>query len=508
VALFVERAREAKPSFAMTADNARAVVEICRRLDGLPLAIELAAARVKLFAPQALLGKLEHRLKLLTGGARDLPGRQQTMRGAVLWSYDLLDEGERELLCRLAVFAGGCDYMAAEAVCGAAGLDVMDGLGSLVDKSLLRQRDDEDGESRFRMLDLVREFALDELDANGWAESARGEHARYFLRLAEEAEPGLRGPDQRASLARLTPENDNLRAALSYLLDRSPEEGVLLAAALTFYWSARAQYREGRGWVERVLEAEGAASPARALLLRYSAIFRWRLGDDEGAASRARDCLAMARALGALDTASRVLNTLGMLAQKASRNAEARAYYEEALAIARELGDMSLGASPLNNLGEIARNEGDYAAACRYYQESLEAEGPERFATGAATSLINIGAVRFEGGDLDEAGACYREAVAMARKLGNTYLIAICVDGSAAIAVERGRLELAARLAGAAEAEYESLGAPLEALDAAFRARYVEKLRGALDPEAFAPAWAQGRSMGLDAAVAEALQSG
>src|SRR6185369_6335088 len=203
--------------------------EICRRLDGLPLAIELAAARVKLFAPAALLGKLEDRLKLLTGGARDLPGRQQTMRGAVQWSYDLLEAGERELFCRLAVFAGGCDYEAAEAVCGPARLDVLDGIASLVDKSLLRQREQEDGESRFRMLDLVREFALEQLEANRWAEAARREHACYFLQLAEEAAPGLLGPEQPAALARLTPEIDNLRAALSCLLERSPEQSVRLA---------------------------------------------------------------------------------------------------------------------------------------------------------------------------------------------------------------------------------------------------------------------------------------
>ena len=462
---------------------------------------------MKLFAPAALLGRLEHGLKLLTGGARDLPVRQQTMRGAVAWSYDLLDENERELLCRLAVFAGGCDFAAAEAVCGPAGLDALDGISSLVDKNLLRQREQSDGESRFRMLDLVREFALEELEANGWAESARGEHARYFLRLAEEAAPGLQRPDQRASMARLMPESDNLRAALAYLLERSREDGVRLAAALGYYWYSRSHYREGSGWVERALEAEGDASPARAMLLRYSAIFRVRLGDADGASPRARDSLELARALGDRDTAARALNTLGILATNASRFAEARDCFEEALAIARALDDRSLGGLFLANLGDLARVDGDYAAAARYYEESLEAEGPERFTTGAAVCLVNIGAVRFEEGDLEEAASCFREAVSTARKLGNTDIVAMGLDGLAAIAVERGRSELAARLAGAAEAECESLGMPLQNLEAAFRARYIDKLKSALEPEAFERALARGRSMGLEAAVAEALES-
>jgi tetratricopeptide (TPR) repeat protein len=353
----------------------------------------------------------------------------------------------------------------------------------------------------------VREFALEQLEANGWADEARVEHARYFLRLAEEAAPGLRRPDQRASMERLTPENDNLRAALSYLLERSPEDGVRLTAALCYYWYSRSHYREGRDWVERALEVEGAASPARARLLQNSATFRLPLGDADGAAPRARDSLTLARALGDREMAARALNSLGVLATNGSRLAEARAHFEEGLAIARELDDRSLGGLFLGNLGDLARAESDYAKAARYYEESLEAEGPERFTTGAAVCLVNIGAVRFEEGDFEEAAACYREAVATARKLGNTDIVAMGLDGLAAIAVERGRSELAARLAGAAEAECESLGMRLQDLEGAFRARYVEKLKGLLDAAAFEREWARGRSMGLEAAVAEALES-
>jgi predicted ATPase len=506
VALFVARAREAKPSFALTAENARAVVEVCRRLDGLPLAIELAAARVKLFAPGALLGKLEHRLKLLTGGARDLPGRQQTMRGAVQWSYDLLDESERELLCRLAVFAGGCDYGAAEAVCGAAGLDVMEGLGSLVDKSLLRQREQADGESRFRMLDLVREFALEQLEANGWAESARGEHARYFLRLAEAAEPGLVGPEEAVYLQVLGREHDNLRAALSYLLDRSLQEGTRLAAALRNYWSYRGHYTEGRDWTERALAIGAEASPVRARLLHASGMMRWRLGDLVGASERERDALAMARALGEHRIAVNALNTLGIVSLFESRLVEARAWFEEGLAIAEAQHLPRLRAAFLTNLGEVAQLEGDYAAAAEFYERSLEAKGRDQITTSVVIALVNLATVRFEQGDLDEARACFREASSKARELAAPYTCAIGFDGLAAIAVEEGRLERAAALAGAAEAQYEALSEQLGPLGAVFRARYVEKLKTSLEPEALERAWARGRSMGLEAAVAEALR--
>ena len=507
VALFVERAREAKPSFELTAENARAVVAISRRLDGLPLAIELAAARVKLFAPGALLGKLEHRLKLLTGGARDLPERQQTMRGAVAWSYDLLDAGERELLCRLAVFAGGCDYEAAELVCGTAGLDVLDGIASLVDKSLLRQREQGDGETRFRMLDLVREFTLEQLEAAGWAESARGEHARYFLRMAEESQPRVRGSEQAAALGRLAREHENLGAAQSYLVESSPEEAVRLTSALSSYWNARCNFTEALGRMERALEAETPPSPARAQLLLQCATMHLRFADAPRASARAGEALEMARALGDHGTAGHALNGLAITMMLDSRYAEARAYLTEGLAHAEAHALPQARELFLANLGEAARAEGDYAVAADYYEQALDVMGRGECTYLVALVFLNLGSARFEQGDLGSARDSYRESLSKARQLGNTFVCAMALDGMAALAVEEGRPEQAAALAGAAEAAYEAVGAPLEPLEAAFRARYVEKLKGMMEPGALERARARGRGMGLEAAVDEALAS-
>lgn len=268
VALFVERARQAKPTFTLTAENARAVAEVCRRLDGLPLAIELAAARAKLLTPRAILDRLDHGLRLLTGGARDLPTRQQTMRGAVGWSYDLLEEAERAVLRRLAVFVGGCTLEAVEAVCGVGGEDVLDALSSLVEKSLVRHREQEDGEPRFVMLEVVREYALEQLEAGGEAGVVRLEFARYFKRMTDEAEPEIRSGTQVEWVRRLGREHDNVRAAMAILLAAEPREGAAFVASIRSFWIAQNYgHSEQRAWFARALEAEALPPAVRARLL-------------------------------------------------------------------------------------------------------------------------------------------------------------------------------------------------------------------------------------------------
>jgi predicted ATPase/serine/threonine protein kinase len=256
VALFVSRAQAAKPSFTLTERNAPAVAEICMRLDGLPLAIELAAPRVKLLSPQSILKRLQNRLKLLTGGARDLPARQRTMRAAISWSYELLEEDERKLLNRLSVFAGGCTLDAAEKVCAAnrdLQIDMLDRIAALVDKSLLIQQEQGDGETRFRMLEVVRAYALEELEATGEAEMMRKLHAGYYLALAEEAERALLG-ERAAWLNRLEAEHDNLLAALYWSTRHDTETALRLTASLQEFWLIRGHLTEGRKWSETVLE--------------------------------------------------------------------------------------------------------------------------------------------------------------------------------------------------------------------------------------------------------------
>jgi predicted ATPase len=492
VALFVERARAARQGFELTARNGPAVAEICRRLDGLPLAIELAAARVKVLSAEALLARLGERLKLLTGGARDLPERQQTIRGAIAWSYDLLEEPERALLRRLAIFAGGCSYEAAEAVCGE-GLDVLEGLGSLVDNSLLRQREQEDGEVRFRMLEVVREYALEQLEASGEAAETRLAHARYFRRLAREAEPKLRGVEQRVWFERLSREHDNLKAALSALLDRKPEEGAAFVADLRLYWLFRNHMREAGGWFAKALEI--ASAPAlRAMLLFGLSNCELRLGDLGAALPHAREAVETSRACGDGGLLSQALNTLGTALFDADDLAGARETLEEGLAVARGAGDNLAAMNSLITLGEVARRVGDVRTARAFYEQVLEADGSSLSLANRSVTLINLGGVSLEEGDVAGAAPCYREALTIASGLGIPDMSADALGGLAAVALAAGERARAARLAGAAEALYESAGVEPEPFERALRDRCLAELRETLDAETLDRELARGRA--------------
>jgi predicted ATPase len=250
IRLFVDRARAIRPDFSLTEENAPAVVEICARLDGLPLALELAAARIKLLPPQAMLSRLGDRLKLLTGGARNLPERQRTLRNAIAWSYEMLDEGEKTLFARLAVFSGGSTLEGIEAVCDPQGdlpVEALEGVSSLLDKSLLRQEEGQGAEPRLMMLETIREFASQRLEESGEAEQLRKSHADYCIALAEEAEAGLQGSEQESWLERLDPEHDNMRSALAWAMEQGMTElGLFLAGALRPFWYARGYLDEGR----------------------------------------------------------------------------------------------------------------------------------------------------------------------------------------------------------------------------------------------------------------------
>jgi predicted ATPase len=290
VRLFIERAKSAKADFEVTDENAPAVAEICVRLDGLPLAIELAAARIKMLPPKAMLQRLTSRLKFLTGGARDLPERQRTLRATIEWSHALLDEGERTLFARLAVFSGVRTLGAIEAICDAEGdlpVDTFDGISSLLDKSLLKHEEGPGGEPRFVMLETVHEFAREKLGQSEEAEQIKRVHAQYFLTLAEEAYPELRGPDQLEWLESLEAEHDNMRAALSWALERKEAEVALrLGGALWWFWSVRGYHSEGRRWLEAALAIEVGGSPeVRAMALAGAGA----LASDQGDLDRAKE---------------------------------------------------------------------------------------------------------------------------------------------------------------------------------------------------------------------------
>src|SRR5439155_1274260 len=277
------------------------VSEICRTLDGLPLAIELTAARIKLLSPQAILARLEQRLELLTGGAADLPTRQWTLRSAIDWSYNLLDEGEQTLFSRLGIFVGGCSLEGAANVCtapGEVGLGkVMDGIGSLVDKSLIRQRDGADGEPRFTMFETIREYARERLAERDELEELRRRHADRYVALTETAEPELTGPNQGAWLERLDEENDNIRAAIGWSLASGEVESALrMAGALVRFWSTRGHMTEGRRWLAEALAASGSVSPAvRAKALFAAGYAALGQGDYVDAKSLFEESLTLAR---------------------------------------------------------------------------------------------------------------------------------------------------------------------------------------------------------------------
>jgi predicted ATPase/class 3 adenylate cyclase len=584
VALFLQRAQAARPEFQLTTTNARAVVEICVRLDGLPLAIELAAARMKLLSPKVLLARLGQRLAMLTGGARDVPTRQQTLRNTIEWSYQLLNAWEQQLFRWLSVFVGGCTLQAAEAVC--TGSDdgvgqVLDGVASLVDKSLL-QRMEQTGEGseepRFLMLETIREYGLELLTANGEGEVTRQAHADYFLRLAEEAEPALKGPLLVAWMERLEQEHDNLRAALQWALEGGKAEMALrLGSALERFWVVRGYRNEGLAFLERALAGgAGVASNVRAKALLATArlafvqsnydqgevlaqeslaLFQelgdrrgialsldrlgmaaWRRGDFSAARVLMEEDRALFREVGDRDRVAWSLFTLGLLNNKQGKYTRASALFEESLALFRELGNKRGIAASLTQLagtlfvsqgnqamiyplleeglsldrevgdkegiavsslllGWVALKQGDVATARARVEESLVLYREMEQREGMAESLSLLGRVEATRGDYAFARAFYEESLAMAQEIGDKELIASGLEGLASVVAAQGEPAWAARLWGTAEALREAIGAPLQPIEQSDYDHAVAAVRDQLGEEAFASAWAEGRTM-------------
>jgi len=527
VKLFVERAREVKANFALTDKNAQSVAEICARLDGLPLAIELAAARVKILSPQAILSRLDYRLKLLTGGARDLPTRQQTMADAVKWSYELLSDGEKQLFCRLAVFAGGFTFEAAEAVAGGQvsvgakeetideklnrevgelRIDVLDGITSLVDKSLIVAKEHADGGVRFRMLEVVREYALDRLEAGGEAEAMGHNHAAYFLGFTEEAEPHLQGPRPAEWLNRLEEEHDNIRGALRWSLTYDPGTAARLAAAIRYFWIFHGYLSEGLKLSEEILRiGDGVPTVARWKILSMAGNMAKFQGDYETARMMYEEGLAEGRAANDLPQVSLSFRGLGGLALQQGAYTTARGFIEEALAAARESNDQYGIARSLNMLGDLARSVGDDAVARPMFEEALVIcrELGNKYAIG--NILTNLAAAEYGAGDYTAAHSHFTESLTKLQEVGDKIIISYALDGFAALAVRRGESDLAARLAGAAEHLRESIRYNIEPAERRFRDAYLASLQSVRSEGGFAAAYEQGRKLKLDEAVALAL---
>jgi non-specific serine/threonine protein kinase len=514
VRLFIERAVAVRPDFAITNDNAPAVAEICHRLDGLPLAIELAAARTRILAPQAMLAKLESRLKLLTGGARDLPARQQTLRGTIDWSYDLLDEGEKALFRRLAVFNGGRSLEAVEAVCNADGdlpVDVLDGLEALVDKSLLQQQEGVGGEPRFWMLVTIREYALEQLEQSGEAEKLRQQHAAYFVKFAEDAEPQLTGGEQTIWLARLEEEHDNLRAALGWSTsDRGGREIALrLSSSLWRFWARRGHYREGRMWIERILATGSRQDTSPALRAKGSYVAglmaRYQ-GDNEKAAGFYGEALALYRELGDLQGMAWSLNDLGTLAIEEGNLERVGTLWEESLRLKKALGDKRDIALTMGNLAELERWKGNDQQATSLLEEALEIQRELGDTYGMAMACNNLGYVMHNLGDYERAAFYFGQSLMLNRELGDKVHIAGCLAGLAWVAAAKGHPAAAARLLGTVEPMLEILGAVLDPSDRLPYDQNLRAVRAQLDDASWEAEQAAGRAMTLEQAVAYALE--
>jgi tetratricopeptide (TPR) repeat protein len=398
--LFVERARTLKPDFSITNESAPAVAEICVRLDGLPLTIELAAARIKMLPPRAMLQRLTSRLKLLTGGARDLPERQRTLKATIEWSYALLDDGEQLLFARLAVFSGGRTLEAIEAICDAEGdlpVDTFDGISSLLDKSLLRQEEGPEGEPRFVMLETIHEFAREKLGKSAEAEEINRAHTQYFLTLAEEANPELKGPDQLQWLERLEAEHDNMRAALSWALGRNETEVALrLGGALSWFWSRRGYHSEGRRWLEAALAMDGRGSPAsRAMALAGAGALAWQQGELDRAQEICEEGLELLsnEAREASEAKLLILTILGWVAWEREEHDQASELFEERLALSREMGDTWSLATSLSNLAVVSHSRGGSERATELYEESMDLFREWGDKQGLAFCLNNLGLV-------------------------------------------------------------------------------------------------------------------
>ena len=432
VALFVQRAQAIKPDFQLTAGNARTLAEICLHLDGLPLALELAAARIKLLPPQTLLARLSHRLQVLTGGVQDAPVRQQTLRNTLAWSYDLLSTEEQRLFRWLSVFVGGFTLEAAEVVCqtgqedGEHSSSVLEGIASLLDKSLVQQTE-RDGEApRFIMLETLREYGLERLAMNGEEEATRQAHAAYYLRLAEEAGPNLFSAEQAVWLERLEQEHDNVRAALRWSLEQgesghSMEFALRLGGALQDFWIFHGHYSEGRAFLERSLAgSHGVVASVRAKALRAAMWLALNVGELDTAESLCNESLALSRELG--DTAGIVdtLAALGHLAMDRGYLDAASSLIEEAMSLAREMDDEWRVASGIHDLAWVRLERGEYVRARAMYEECLMAFRELGDKVGTAASLYQLAVVLFLSlGDQERVGLLLEESLALGKETGS-----------------------------------------------------------------------------------------
>jgi len=595
VALFLQRAQSFTPDFHITTANAGTIAAICTHLDGLPLALELAAARLKLLSPQALLVRLEHRFQVLTQGPRDSHTRQQTLRNTLQWSYDLLNAREQRLFRRLSVFVGGCTLQAVELLCvtldgGTATVSVLDGVSSLIDKSMLHPWQQEGEEPRLAMLETMREYGIECLTASCELEVTRQSHAFYYVMLAEEAEPHLSGTEQALWLACLEREHDNLRAALRWSLEQGEvgqnmELALRLGGALAQFWILHGHFSEGRTFLERALTgSQGVMASVHVKALEAAMYLALNQGDFDSAKMLGEESLALSRELGHTSGISSILSQLGFVFMVRGDLDVACSLSEEAVSLARAMGDKSLIANRLHELAFVLLERGEYASVCDMYEECLVIFRELGDKVGIAASLHQLALVLFLSlsdqervhslleeslslwkelgsqngtavwsylagrvalyeGDAAQARSLLEESVALYKEVGDRWHtarslsafakmevvqgnyasartlyeenLALCremgdkntapaLEGLASVAMEQGQGQpaWAALLWGAAEKLRETVGAPLPPVERAAYERSIAAARTHLGEQAFAAAWAMGRTMTPEQALA------
>lgn len=558
VRLFIARARAVKPGFSVTSSTAPAVAEICHRLDGLPLAIELAAARIKLLSPRALLKRLDRSLPLLTCGAATLPYRHQTLRDAIAWSYNLLTEEEQRVFRCLSIFSGGCTLEAAQAVCGPGrvltesaqepeGGGLLDTLSALVDKSLVRHTEQDDGEPRFSLLETIREFSWEQLESRGEDETAAGRHIDYFTALAEQSLSELLRSNQASWLEKIALDYDNMRAVFARVFrSGDAKAGLRLGVALWNFWNMRGYGREGCDWLKQALEqAEDAPDGLRAQALRTFADLSIKLGDYatsrrcleqalaickdlgdkhgtmralRGLANTARlqgdfasartlfeEAALLSRELGEVTNLSLILSGLGSVVFMLGRQEEARRIYQEALELHRALGNTHGITIVLHRLGTLAVAQGNIEEGRALHKQALDLSQKLRDDAGIARSLLALGNLAADEGDYASARSLVSRSLELRLKAGNKRTIAEKLLALAVVDRERSEPARLVTLLAQSDALFASVNAGFAPHEEALKAKWLGFARTMLDSTEYVAAWERGVSMSLDDAVALAL---
>jgi predicted ATPase len=508
VQLFIQRAQASNPNFSVTNKNAPAIAEICHRLEGLPLAIELASARIKMLSPAALLSRLERRFEVLRGGTRDLPERQHTLYRAIDWSYNLLNEVEKRLFRQLAVFMGGWTLEAAEAVCtpDEPTADVFDLLERLIEHNLVKLYEEISGEPRLQMFESIREFAMERLLESGEFDDLHQRHEQYYLALATRAYPELISSRQSQWMLRLRVEHDNLRAALAWSQYNNIELGLNLCAAIWRFWVINNNFCEGRRWLERFISLAPEPTEARSKVLHAAAVFAIYQADYQVAHVYVQEALSLFEQQGNQRGIATGLNELGLIAMYKGDFPVAQELIEKSLVIKRRLGDQWLIANSYANLGLISSYQNDYVSAYTFHQKSLDIYSALDETTGVAIANGNLGLVALHLGRLDEAHAKQSKSLVLFNEVGDIDGATECLERLAMVANATADPLRAARLFGAASVFRIKADTALPPSEQAEYDRELQITRGCLEPEVFNQAWTAGQAMTLEQATAYGLE--